>query len=221
MFVYKGKAKIFDHSYSKALSNIIHQSYEYGARIPNHKNMSYALEKFITQSGIGDILDTVNGIFSFIEAIFYVISTYTFPENTSIQNKINNVIDIIETIFIVYFIIHFILKIYCSQNRLFFIFDMFNLMDIASVICIIISKRDFAKLTNVGYFLRMFRMFRFFYLMKLEYIVQRKTNEQVRHLFNAIITLISIIFVSSAIILEFENYNFQKNSLFFKLFKFS
>ena len=69
MFVYEGKAKIFDHSYSKELSNMIHKSYETGIKPSNHKNISYILEKFIIQSGLGDILDTINGIFSGIIAI--------------------------------------------------------------------------------------------------------------------------------------------------------
>ena len=212
MFVYKGKAKIFDHSYSKELSNVIHQSYETGTKPANHKNLSYALEKFLTQSGLGDILDSINGISSFIEGLFYIISTYTFPETSSKNKSINNVIQIIETIFLIYFILHYFLRIYCSQNRILFIFDLINLVDIASSVCLIISQRDFAKNTNVGYFLRMSRMFRLFYIMKLEYIVQRKTNEQIRHLFNASSTLVSIVFVSAAIILEFENYNFRENS---------
>ena len=212
MFVYKGKAKIFDHSYSKELSNVIHQSYETGIKPANHKNLSYALEKFLAQSGLGDILDLLNGIFSFIEGLFYIISTYTFPEISNRNKQINSVIDIIETIFLIYFILHYFLRFYCSQNRILYIFDLINLLDIASSICLIISKKDFAKTSMAGYFLRMSRMFRLFYIMKLEYIVQRKTNEQIRHLFNASSTLMSIIFVFAAVIIEFENLHFRKNS---------
>ena len=212
MFVYKGKAKVFDHSYSKELSNVINQSYETGIKPANRKNLSYTLEKFLAQSGIGDILELLNGILSFMEGIFYVISTYTFPEISNRNKQINSIIDFIETIFLIYFIFHFFLRIYCSQNRIMFIFDLINLIDIGSTICLIISKKDFAKTSIAVYFLRMLRMFRLFYILKLEYIVQRKTNEQTRHLFNAIFTLTSIIFVFDALILEFENLNFRKNS---------
>ena len=37
MFVYEGKAKIFDHSYSKELTSIIHQTYEVGLIPSYHK----------------------------------------------------------------------------------------------------------------------------------------------------------------------------------------
>ena len=57
---------------------------------------------------------------------------------------------------------------------------MINLIDLSSIICIIVSKINFIESSNGGYFLRMFRMFRSFYIMKLEYIIQRKTNEKYR-----------------------------------------
>ena len=212
MFVYKGKAKIFDHTYSKELSNVIHQNYENGLKPSNHKNISYILEKFLSQSGLGDILDFINGIFSGIDSIFYIISTYTFPENSDTKKGINNVLAIIESIFLFYFIIHYFLRLYCSQNRIFFIFDFINIIDLGSSVCLILSRQSFAIYSNAGNFLRMARMFRAFYIMKLEYIIQRKTNEQIRHLFNAGITLVSIVFVSAAFILEFENYNFREKS---------
>jgi hypothetical protein len=211
MFVYKGKAKIFDHSYSKELSLTIHQSYEIGIKPLNHKNISYILEKFIIQSGIGDILDLINGILSILEGIFYVISTYTFPEVSYKQENINKIINIIETIFLIYFIIHYALRLYCSQNKIIFFFNFLNLIDITSSIFLILSNQEFAKNNNYGYFFRTFRMFRISYICKLQYVVQRRTNEQIRHLFYLGSVLSSIIFSSVAIILEFENYNFRKN----------
>ena len=211
MYVYKGKAKIFDHSYSKELSNIIYQSYETGIKPSNQKNLSYILEKYIIQSGLGDILDLINGICSFIESIFYVISTYTFPEITEKQHDINHVLNFIETIFLIYFIVHYALRLYCSQNRIIFFFSFTNLLDIASSICLILSKQSFAVHEDSGYFFRVFRMFRISYIPKLEYVIQRKTNEQIRHLFYLGSVLSSIIFSSAAIMLELENYNFRKS----------
>ena len=91
MFIYRGKLKIFDHSYSKELSKIIHQDYEIGITRSNHKNISYRLEKFLILNGVSDILGLINGILSLIEAIFYIISTYTFPETTKRKKNIKNI----------------------------------------------------------------------------------------------------------------------------------
>ena len=212
MFIYKGKTKIFDHSYSRELSNAINQSYKSGIKVSNHKNCSFYLDKFITTSGIGDILYSINGILSVIEAIFYIISTYTMPETSYNKQRINHFIDVVETFFLVFFLLHYLLSICCSQNRLLFIFNLINLIDIVSSVCLFISKLGFAEAANSGYFLRMFRMFRVIYLTKLEYIIQRKTNEQIRHYFVSGVAVMSIILISAAFILEFENLNFRENT---------
>ena len=209
MFVYHGKAKIFDHSYAKELNNLIHQSYETGNKSPNHTNFSYILEKLLSQSAAGEVLDFINCSFTLIEAIFYIISTYTYPEEKSSQKNTNHILEIIETVFLVYFILHFVLRFYCSQNRVLYILDILNLVDVSSIVCIILSRQSFVKKNDADYFLRMFRMVRILYLTKLETILQRRTNEQIRHLYKLAVSLIGIIFVSTAIILELENHNFR------------
>ena len=205
MFVYEGKTKLFDHNYSKELSNLIHQSYELGNKSSFITNFSYKLDKFLNQNRISDIFDLINSLFSLIVSIFYIISTYTYPETTEVRKRANYYLDILETIFLVYFIAHYFLRLYCSQNRIIFIFEIFNLVDIASSICLILSKQHFAKSSSTGYYFRGVRMVRIYYLFIIENILQRRTNEQTRYLFKLAMSLIAIIFISSAIILELEN----------------
>ena len=205
MFVYEGKTKLFDHNYTKELSTLIHQSYESGNRSTYITNFSYKLDKFLNQTRISDIFDIINSIFSLIISIFYIISTYTNPEVTEVQKRTNRYMDIIEIIFLVYFTVHYILKLYCSQNRILYILELFNLVDLASIICLILSKQDFAKSSSAGFYLHSVRMVRICYLFKMENILQRRTNEQIRYLYKLAVTLIAIIFISSAIILELEN----------------
>ena len=211
MFIYKGKLKIFDHSYSKELSKIIHQDYEIGITPTNHKNISYRLEKFLFLNGVSDILGLINGILSLIEAIFYIISTYTFPETSDRKKDINDLIQKLETAFLIYFISHFFLRLYCSQNRILFCFNLINFIDIVSSICLILSMQSFAKYEEYGYFFRVFRIFRMGYLGTLENIVQRKTDERIRHLYRLIVNLMAVIFIIMALFLEFENNNIRAN----------
>ena len=210
MLVYGGKTNLFDHSYPKQLNSLIRQSYENGNKFSYITNFRYKLDKFLTQNRISDIFDTINSVLSLIVSIFYIISTYTNPEKTQAQKRTNYYLDILETIFLIYFIIHFLLKFYCSQNRITFILELFNLVDLASSICLILSKQDFVKLTTAEYYLRCIRMVRIYYLFKMENILQRRTNEQIRYLYKLALTLISIIFISSAIILELENDNTRR-----------
>ena len=211
MFLYKGKLKLFDHSYSKKLSKMIQEEYEIGIKPSNHKNISYKLEKFLILSGVSDVLDIINSILSLIESIFYVISTYTFPEVSSSQITINKNIQQSEIIFLVYFIAHFALRFYCSQNKILFLLNIVNFIDLASSICLILAQQDFSQDQSSQYFFRMFRIFRLGYLARLEHIVQKKTEERMRLLYRIIINSVTILFIVMAVFLELENNNIREN----------
>ena len=204
MLVYEGKTKIFDHSYYKELTNLIKKSYE-GGHSSHTTNFSYKLEKFLTQNKILEALDILNCIFSAVIAIFYIISTYTNPENTTMDKRANKFMNIIETILILYFIIHYLLRLFCSQNRIVTFFELLNLVDLIIIICLILCKQDSIEKSYVFYYLKIARILRILILFKFESILQKRTNEQVGFLFGLVLTVVSIIFISNAVLLEFEN----------------
>ena len=205
MLVYEGKTKIFDHSYYKELTNLIKKSYEAGGHSSHTTNFSYKLEKFLTQNKILEALDILNCIFSAVIAIFYIISTYTNPENTTMDKRANKFMNIIETILILYFIIHYLLRLFCSQNRIVTFFELLNLVDLIIIICLILCKQDSIEKSYVFYYLKIARILRILILFKFESILQKRTNEQVGFLFGLVLTVVSIIFISNAVLLEFEN----------------
>ena len=205
MLVYEGKAKIFDHSYYKELTNLIKKSYEEGGHSSHTTNFSYKLEKFLTQNKILEALDILNCIFSAVIAIFYIISTYTNPENTTMDKRANKFMNIIETILILFFIIHYLLRLFCSQNRIVTFFELLNLVDLIIIICLILCKQDSIEKSYVFYYLKIARILRILILFKFESILQKRTNEQVGFLFGLVLTVVSIIFISNAVLLEFEN----------------
>ena len=205
MLVYEGKTKIFDHSYYKELTNLIKKSYEEGGHSSHTTNFSYKLEKFLTQNKILEALDILNCIFSAVIAIFYIISTYTNPENTTMDKRANKFMNIIETILILYFIIHYLLRLFCSQNRIVTFFEILNLVDLIIIICLILCKQDSIEKSYVFYYLKIARILRILILFKFESILQKRTNEQVGFLFGLVLTVVSIIFISNAVLLEFEN----------------
>jgi hypothetical protein len=114
----------------------------------------------------------------------------------------------IEIYFIAFFIFHFVLKFYISQQRILFLLELTTLVDISSIIMIIFSQTKFIT-DNVKYFFRLFRMVRILYLFKLEDLLQKRFNETVRNIFKLLIALTSLVFLSSAFIIEIENYNFR------------
>ena len=201
MFLFDSKTNVFDHQYSKEIKEIIKDD---SLRALQQTHFSYILDKKLTQNGIGEILELINCAFTFIEVIFYIVSTYTFPEYSKADKNTNNTINLLETIFLIYFIFHLILRFYVCQNRFSFFFDFPNLIDILFIITIIIAHQHFLSDSD-EYIMRMFRMVRICYLFRIESILQKRSNEQIRYTYKLTISFLTIIFLSTAIILEVEN----------------
>ena len=96
MKVIEGKTKVFNHQYKKDVRDIINNE----GKIKNiqQTHFSYILDKLITQSGIGEILDIINCVLTFTEVIFYIVSTYTYPEQNQTHKNTNRIINVIESI---------------------------------------------------------------------------------------------------------------------------
>ena len=96
MLVYTGVNSLFKHEYIKEIQNLLEKDEEENKNIENHSSFSYLLEKKINSSGVGDIFEIINCSLTFLMIIFYIISTYTYPPLTQINNKINVVLQEIE-----------------------------------------------------------------------------------------------------------------------------
>ena len=208
MLIYTGANAIFKHEYSKEIQNLIEKEEEENKSSESHSQFSYILDKKLNSSGIGDIFETINCSITFIIIVFYIISTYTYPPLSSVYNKINSTIEKIELYLLSILILHFILKFYVSQQRLLFLLELTTLVDISSIVMIIFSKTKVIS-NDAKYFFRLFRMVRIIYLFKIEYLLQKKSNETMRHLFKLAIVFVSLVFLSASFILEIENYFFR------------
>ena len=208
MLIYTGVNSIFKHEYTKEIQNLLEKDEDDNKSSEFHSHFSYIIEKKLNSSGIGDIFEMINCSITFIIIIFYIISTYTYPPLSSVYNKINNTIEEIEIYLIAFLVAHFILKFYVSQQRLLFILELTTLVDISSIIMIILSNTKVISY-RAKYFFRLFRMVRIIYLFKIELLLQKKSNEAMRHLFKLTIVFISLVFLSSSFILEIENYYFR------------
>ena len=211
LLIYTGINNLFNHKYSREIQRILQNDLEEIKFSDNHSHFSYFLGKQLNQTGAGEILEIINILISTILIIFYIISTYTYPEHETYYKNINKNMELIEIYLCVILAIHAVLKFYISQSRLLFIFDYINFIDYSSIICIFLSKTKFISY-NYKFFFRLFRMIRIIYFFKLEYILQKRFNETVRYSYKLGIYLIAIIFLSLSIILEIENYNFRKEN---------
>ena len=208
MLIYTGVNSLFKHEYTKEIQNLLEKDEDENKSSEFHSHFSYILDKKLNSSGIADIFEIINCSITFIIIVFYIISTYTYPALSSVYTEINKTIEKIEIYLLAILILHFILKFYVSQQRLLFILELTTIVDISSIIMIILSNTK-AISYRAKYFCRLFRMVRIIYLFKLEFILQKRTNETLRYIFKLVIVFISLVFLSASFILEIENYYFR------------
>ena len=209
MLVYTGKHNIFNHDYTSEVQEIILLEYQGNQRKLTTIPLSYKFAKLLIQSGAQKILEIINCSFILIETIFYIISTYTYPETNSPKQTTNKVLNIIEIIFLVYFILLFILKFFISQNRIAFFLDFQHLIDLTSIVCIILSKTAFVSANEDAYYLRLFRVVRFLNLIQAIDILQDYLDEITTQKAYISIYAMSIILLCASLTLEMENHHLR------------
>ena len=204
MLIYTVANTIFNHQYKKELHDLLSKD-----DLINKNTKSQTFDKKINSSGIPDILEIINFCLTIILIFFYILSTYTYPETSSVKKKINSITETIELYFVIYFIAHFLLKLYTNQQKIIFLLEITTLIDIASIIMIIFSKTDYISFEH-KFFFRIFRMIRIIYLFKIENLLQKKASETALILSKLLITSLSLVFIALSLILEIENFYFRK-----------
>ena len=116
MLIYTGANTIFNHEYKKELHDLLSKDYEI-----NKNTKEQTLDKKINSSGISDILEIINFFLTLILIVFYILSTYTYPETSDLKKKINSTTDKIELYIVIYLLLHFLLKLYVSKQKTIFI----------------------------------------------------------------------------------------------------
>lgn len=198
MLIYEGENRIYNVEELEKLQFLINKENEIDSS--HTTTFSYKLEKYLISSGLYDLFDIINCLLSFIINVFYCINTYETRGSDA------SLIDLIEVFFICIIVTHFCLKLYISQARLYFLSSFETIVDLGTIIPIILYKvSNFSEESSTSYYLRVFKMIRFMYLFKLEYIFQKRTNETARYFYKLIFNVFSIILISSAFILEVEN----------------
>ena len=156
MLVYKGPNRIFTHENLEKLRHLIENDYDELTATSN-SNISYKIDKFLIATGIADIFILINCFISLIIIIFYIISTYTtsitYLESEDFRDyeKINNSIDTIEIFLLIYPIAHYFLRVYVSQDRLYFLFSFDSISDFGTIVPILLAKQGIFS-TEIKYF---------------------------------------------------------------------
>jgi hypothetical protein len=157
MLVYKGSNRIFTHENLEKLRHLIEMDYDELTASSSYSNISYKIDKFLIATGLADIFIVINCFISFIIVIFYIISTYSTSitlmntEDFKDYEKINNSIDTIEIFLLIYPIAHYFLRVYVSQDRLYFLFSFDSISDFGTIVPILLAKQGIFS-TDIKYF---------------------------------------------------------------------
>lgn len=158
----------------------------------SREKVAFYLEDIDTPLGKGINL-LITGLVLISSGIF-VAETYKIPV------EIRNGLDTIEDVILAIFVVEYVLRIWCAERRLQFIFSLYSIIDLLSIAPFLIGA-------NAGYL----RIFRWFRILRLIRFIQGKTifgyvSSEDGAIFTRIIfTVLSIIFVFSGLIYQTEH----------------
>lgn len=136
----------------------------------------------------------ITGLVLLSSAIF-VTQTY------AISSSVQDALAILDTAILSIFAVEYLLRVWCAENRLKFIFSLYGLIDLMAVIPFLLGAVD----------IRFIRIFRWFRILRLIRFIEGKTifgyvtREDVALFARIIFTLLAIIFVYSGLIYQVEH----------------
>ena len=152
--------------------------------------------------------ETLSGkIFDFIIQIFIVLSLLSFSLETlpNIQGSFKIVLHTFEIFSIVVFTVEYILRIISSNNKILYIFSFYGLLDLAAILPFWVGLKidlRFIRIFRLFRIIRIFKLFRFNKALKRLLYAFKSIYQELLLFF---ISILFLIFISSAGIYFFEN----------------
>jgi voltage-gated potassium channel len=159
----------------------------------NRKQLEFYLEDIETPVGRTVSL-IITGLILLSSASF-VVETYPLSEPIRIK------LQTLDTLLVVVFAVEYLLRLWCAENKLKFIFTFFSIVDLLAILPF------FMGFINVS-FIRIFRWFRILRLIRfleLKKSIFRISSEDGVIFSRIIFTLLAIIFVYSGLIYQVEH----------------
>ncbi len=131
-----------------------------------------------------------------------LLSSAIFAAQTyAISPDLRNTLDVLDTIILIIFSAEYLLRVWCAENRLKFIFSLYGLIDLMAVLPFVLGAVD----------IRFIRIFRWFRILRLIRFIEGKTifgyvtSEDVAIFVRIVFTLFAIVFVYSGLIYQVEH----------------
>ena len=131
-----------------------------------------------------------------------LLSSAIFAAQTyAISPDLRSTLDVLDTIILTIFSAEYLLRVWCAENRLKFIFSLYGLIDLMAVLPFVLGAVD----------IRFIRIFRWFRILRLIRFIEGKTvfgyvtSEDVAIFVRIVFTLFAIVFVYSGLIYQVEH----------------
>ncbi len=151
---------------------------------------------------LDDIETPIGKFINLVITGLVLLSSAIFAAQTyAISPDLRNTLDVLDTIILTIFSAEYLLRVWCAENRLKFIFSLYGLIDLMAVLPFVLGAVD----------IRFIRIFRWFRILRLIRFIEGKTifgyvtSEDVAIFVRIVFTLFAIVFVYSGLIYQVEH----------------
>ncbi len=161
--------------------------------IPTKKNLAFYLEDIETP--IGKAINFILLFFILLSSAIFVAETYPIPE------QFLQILELIDNSILVCFALEYLLRFWCAENKIKFIFSFFSLIDLLAILPIFpgILELSFIRI------IRWFRILKLIRFLKLKIYIFHIGTEDGVIFARILLTLFSIIFIFSGLIYQVEH----------------
>ena len=151
---------------------------------------------------LDDIETPIGKFINLVITGLVLLSSAIFAAQTyAISPDLRSTLDVLDTIILTIFSAEYLLRVWCAENRLKFIFSLYGLIDLMAVLPFVLGAVD----------IRFIRIFRWFRILRLIRFIEGKTifgyvtSEDVAIFVRIVFTLFAIVFVYSGLIYQVEH----------------
>lgn len=156
--------------------------------------LSTRLAKYITKTRTDDIIEAVNALLSFLLTFFFAMDTYYTGGSPLIITYCEYVIMIMATL-------DFLLFFFIDDNRLFYIFSFQSIISYITIIPTFLVRAGIVTDPSNVDTLLLFRVFRFFSIMRMDDVFARRNMTIFRVWFRLIYIFIATVIIFAALLL--------------------
>lgn len=157
------------------------------------KTLAFYLEDIETP--IGKAINFILLFFILLSSAIFVAETYPIPEQIFIK------LELIDDTILVFFAIEYLLRFWCAEKKIKFIFGFFSIIDLLAILPVFpgVLELSFIRL------IRWFRILRLIRFLKFKIYIFRISTEDGVIFARILFTLFTIIFIFSGLIYQVEH----------------